>query len=345
MTRFEAELREQPAVLARALAHGRPACEAVAGAILAAAPRYVVVAARGSSDNAARYAQYTFGAENRLSVALAAPALFTAYARPPRLDGAVVIGVSQSGQSPDVVAVVTEGRRQGALTIGITNAPGSPLAGAAAHVLDVGAGEETAVAATKTYTAQLFAIAMLGAALAGERARWDALAAVPDAMSDALGTLPAARAAAPAFAHAQRCVVLGRGFNHATAWEIALKLKETSYVACEPSSWADFRHGPIAVVEPGFPALIVAPHGAFGDEVTTLIDDLRARGARVAAISDRADVLAKVDHGLALPGGVPEWLSPLVAIVPGQLFALALAEARGHDPDRPRGLQKVTKTI
>ena len=344
VTRFEVEVREQPGVLARGLRERRAACETVAAAIHAAAPSYVVVAARGSSDNAARYAQYALGAENRLSVALAAPALFTAYARPPRLDGAVVVGISQSGQSPDVVAVLAEARRQGALTIAITNAPASPLAAAAVHVLDVGAGEETAVAATKTYTAQLHTIAMLSAALAGEAARWDALAAVPDAVAAALATLPAVRVAAPAFAQAQRSIVLGRGFNHATAWEIALKLKETSYVACEPSSWADFRHGPIAVVEPGFPALVVAPRGAFGDEVLTLVDDLRARGARVAAISDRADVLARVEHAFALPSGVPEWLSPLVAIVPGQLFALALAEARGHDPDRPRGLQKVTRT-
>lgn len=341
---LEREIHEQPHVLARLLETAREPVERLAERIRAIAPGYLLIAARGSSDNAARYAQYLFGAENRLTVALAAPALFTAYARPPRLDGAVVLAISQSGQSPDVVAVVDEGRRQGALTIALTNHPESPLGRAAEVVLALGAGDERAIAATKTYTGQVLVLAMLCAALDGDPARWAALATVPDRVTEALGSLAAARAVAHRFASVARLVVLGRGFNHATAWEIALKLKETTYVVAEPYSWADFRHGPIAIVDPGFPVLVVAPTGAVGGDVIDLCDQLAARGAELLAISDRADVLACASTRFPLAEGMPEWLSPIAAVVPGQLFALALAQARGIDPDRPRGLSKVTRT-
>jgi glucosamine--fructose-6-phosphate aminotransferase (isomerizing) len=346
-TLFEQEIREQPSALVRQLQAGRAEVDTAAAAILQAAPHSVMIAARGTSDNAARYAQYVLGAHNGLAVGLAAPSLFTHYASPPRLTGSLVIGISQSGQSPDIVAVVTEARRQGALTLAITNDPSSPLARAATHVIALHAGPERAVAATKTYTTELMALAMLSAALdrspgPAAQSRWDELAALPAQVESMLDLARAVEPAASRCRYAERFVVLGRGFNYCTAFEIALKIKETSYVIAEPYSAADFKHGPAAMLELGFPIILVAPRGKVTD-ADALLDLLEQRRAEVIAISNDPTVLSRAHTPLAIPD-VPEWLSPLVAVVPGQWLALALALTRGHDPDQPRGLSKVTHT-
>lgn len=340
---FEREIREQPEVVERLLVSGREAAEAIAARVRAAGPRFAILAARGSSDNAARYAKYLFGVHNRLATGLAAPALHTIYRAAPDLSAALVVGISQSGQSPDVVGVVRDAAAQGAVTVALTNDAGSPLARAAGMCLALGAGEERAVAASKTYTSQLAALAMLSTALAGDEARWAELAAVPEAMRAALAAAAPARQHAGRLAGASRIVVLGRGYNFATAFEAALKLKETCYTAAEAYSWADFLHGPIALLEPGFPVLVVAPSGAAAVDVGPIVETLRARGALVAVVSDVAALLAQAEIALAVPA-VPEWVSPLVAVVPAQLLALAVAEAQGGDPDQPRGLAKVTLT-
>jgi glucosamine--fructose-6-phosphate aminotransferase (isomerizing) len=306
--------------------------------------RYVVITARGTSDNAARYGQYVFGALNRLTVALAAPSLFGLYQRPPSLKSALVIGISQSGQSPDIVSVLEEARRQGAPTIAVTNDPQSPLAEAAQHVLELHAGEERSVAATKTYTAQLAAIALLALSLAGQSARPNALDLIPDAMEKALQAESAAQSAAKQIAHNNRCVVVGRGFDFATAFETALKMKELAYVEAEPYSSADFLHGPIAMVEPGFPAVLVAVGETMRDEMIELRDALRERGANLVVLGDDETTRHPDDAWLPVPGGLPEWLTPLVTILPGQLLAYHLTLARGSDPDQPRALHKVTLT-
>jgi glucosamine--fructose-6-phosphate aminotransferase (isomerizing) len=345
MSILAGEIAEQPAVLERLLREGFPRVEEVAGRIQAAAPRYVVIAARGSSDNAARYAQYLFGAYNRLPVALATPSLFTLYRRPPSLAGSLVLAISQSGRSPDIVAVIEEGRRQGALTLAVTNDPASPLAHAAELVLPLLAGEERAIAATKTYTAQLFVLALLSTALAGDRTRLSQLAEVPAALQRTLERNRDFAQQLGPFRDARLLAVIGRGFNYATAFEVALKLQETCLMLAQPYSSADFRHGPIALVEPGFPIVLVAPSGAVFPDLAALTEDVAARAAALAIVSDAPTLLARADLPMPLPPGVPEWLSPLVAVVPGQLLALALARARGLDPDRPRGLAKVTRTV
>ena len=328
-TAFESEIREQPEALARTLREGREAVLALGARVRETMPGWVTIAARGTSDNAARYAQYVLGANDRLAVALAAPSLFTVFASPPRLVGSLVIGISQSGRSPDIVAVVEEGRRQGALTAAITNEPGSALASAAEHVLALHAGVERAVAATKTYTTQLMTIAMLSAAISGDEARWKAIEAVPDAVARRIEReAPRAASIAQGCKDAARFLVLGRGFDFSTAFEVALKIKETSYVLTEPYSFADFRHGPMALLEPGFPVLLV--EGGPDDDVASIRALLAERGAQMIAI-DR-------------PTDLPGWLAPIETVVAGQLFALALARARGSDPDRPRGLSKVTET-
>jgi len=338
------EIDEQPGALAALLAERRDQVRAAAAQIRAFDPEWVVIAARGTSDNAARYAQYLLGAHNRLGVALAVPSLFTLYGTPPRLGRALTIGISQSGQSPDVVSVLEEARRQGGATLAITNDPASPLAAAADTCLLLSAGTERSIAATKTYTNQLLLIAMLSAALEGDDERLAALETVPAAVDAALSACRGLDEIALHFMNAMRFVVLGRGFNYCTAFEIALKMKETSYVLAEPYSPADLLHGPVAMIEYGFPVVLVAPSGRASDDVDGVLDVLRGRGARTIAFSDRDDVLRRVTAGIQLPAGVPEWLSPIVTVVPGQLWARSLAIAKGLDPDRPRGLSKVTLT-
>ena len=345
MSQVETEIREQPEALSRLLRDGRAKAEEIAARIRERAPRYVVIAARGSSDNAARYAQYLFGAHNRLPVCLATPSLFTAYGAGPSLAGALVVGVSQSGRSPDIVAVLEAGRREGAFTVAITNEPGSALAQAAEAVLPLLAGAERAVAATKTYTASLGALAMLSVAVEGTASRWDELSRVPALARAAIEMNAALGDKVSRYRYAEHFVVVGRGFNYSTAFEIALKMKETSYLVAEPYSPADLLHGPVAMIDRGFPALVVAPSGRVLADLSTLMLTLDERHAELVAISDDPTVLERARVALPLPSGVPEWLSPLVAIVPGQLFAVALARTRGLDPDRPRGLSKVTETL
>ena len=339
------EIAEQPESLRRLLTDGASEVEAIAHALRARAVRHVVIAARGSSDNAARYAQYVFGAFNRLTVTLATPSLFTRYLSPPRMDDALVVGISQSGESPDLVAVVEEGRRQGCATLAITNAAGSPLTEVADHTLLLRAGPERSVAATKTYTAQLLALAMLSAAVGDDARRREELQAVPSHVAAALdvddGTMNAAAAALEDAGHG---VVIGRGFNYATAFEISLKAKELAYVAVEPYSAADFQHGPIALIDTGFAAIVVNMAGAVSQEVEELLRAITARGARPVVLSNLDSSLSLALAPLRLPVGIPEWLSPIAAVVPGQLLAFHLSRHRGFDPDQPRGLSKVTRT-
>ena len=338
------EIAEQPEVLAALLEAERGHAEELAAALHERDIALVVIAARGTSDNAARYAQYLFGALNRLPVALATPSLFTLYGAAPDLRRALVLGVSQSGESPDILAVVEEGRRQGAPTLAITNVPDSPLASAAEHVLPLHAGVERSVAATKTYTAQLFAIAMLGAAFAGDDARWGELDRAPRAAEAAMALDAEIAQRAERYRYADRLVTSGRGYCYGTAFELALKLKETCYLLAEPYSPPDFLHGPVAIVDDGFPALLVGPSGAAYDGMLAFARTVQERGAELVAISDREELLALARTPLRLPQPVPEWLAPLTTIVPGQLLALHLARAKGLDPDRPRGLTKVTHT-
>ena len=343
------EIHEQAAVLEGLLRTQAGHAAEIAAAIAARQPAWALVAARGSSDNAGLYAQYLWGARNGLAVALATPSLFTHYARPPRLAGALVVGISQSGQSPDIVGVLAEARRQGSPTLAITNDPGSRLAAAADWVLPTGAGEERAIAATKTYTSQLLAVALLSASLPGGEASGEddreALAGVPRAVAATLQLEEAVAAAAPRYAPMRQCVVLGRGFHYATACEWALKLEELTYIVAEPWSAADFRHGPVAMAAPGFPVLAVVPGGAVHADVVALLRTLvEERDVDLVALSDEEETLALARTPLRLPGGLPEWLTPIPAIVAAQLFSYHLARAMGRDTEAPRGLSKVTRT-
>jgi glucosamine--fructose-6-phosphate aminotransferase (isomerizing) len=337
------EIFEQPGVLRGVLETQMENIRRVAEAIRQREVRFVMLAARGTSDHAGIYAQYVWGVRNGLPVALAAPSLFTLYDASPRLSGALVVGISQSGQSPDVVGVLAEAKRQGAPTLAITNNVASPLAQAADFALDVHAGPEQAVAATKTYTAELMVLAALSAAMRGEDMA--ALGAVPDAARQALELESDIEAIAAQHREMAQCVVLGRGFNYATAREWALKLKELAYVLADPYSAADFQHGPIALVERGFPVLAVIPSGAVFADLLALARRLRGEyGARLLVVSDDAEARSVGQAALRLPAGLPEWLTPLVSIIPAQLYCCHLTRAKGYDPEAPRHLRKVTLT-
>ena len=344
MSLLEKEIHQQPEVLAALLEREQSNARRIAADLQGRDIRYVVVAARGTSDNAARSSQYLLGAHNRLPVGLATPSLFSVYHRPPSLDGALVVGISQSGQSTDIVAVLAEAQEQGVPTLAITNDPDSPLAARADYLLELHAGQERAVAATKTYTAQLAALALFSCALDSDDDALKALLRVPASVEQVLGGADRIAGAVERYRYMETCVVLGRGYNYATAFEIALKLKELNYLIAESYSSADFMHGPIAVVGSGFPALVVAPSGTMFETMHRFSLELKSRGAELLVISDRQALLEEAVTPLPLPTQVPEWLSPIVAVVPGQLFALYLTLAKGNDPDHPEGLKKVTIT-
>ncbi|MDJ0924790.1 MAG: SIS domain-containing protein [Acidimicrobiia bacterium] len=335
------EIREQPDALRRLINGNQGSMGQIAAGIADAHPSWVLIAARGTSDNAARYAQYVLGARNRLSVGLAAPSLFSVYKQPPRLADALVVGISQSGESPDLVAVLEEANAQGRPTLAITNHADSPMARVAHSAIELHAGTEHAVAATKTYTAQLAAIALLSGALRGDIDDLEGLGADVERV---LGEWDRIAEAATLFAEVGHAAVLGRGFNHSTAFEWALKLQEMTYVLAQPYSTADFLHGPLALVTRDFPILAVAPTGATHRAVHGLLERLQSEfGSRLAVISDNGATLGLADAAVRVPA-VPEWLSPITAVVAAQVFCYCLARARGIDPDSPRSIEKVTRT-
>jgi glucosamine--fructose-6-phosphate aminotransferase (isomerizing) len=340
---LEDELNEQPDALARLIERQQGTARRIASLLARDDVKYVLIASRGSSSNAARYAQYLLGRAHRVPVMFATPSLYTIYEQPPRLDGAAVIGISQSGASPDVSSVLAEARRQGRPTIALTNNLVSPLSHAADEVLFLEAGEEKAVAATKTYLNSIGAIALLFAAADGETAE-EELAQMPDVLQRQIAM---SREQAPPlgdYAEAIGATVVGRGVNYGTAFEIALKIRELSGLVVEAYSPADLMHGPIAAIRPGWPVVLVAPTGPARPSVEDVVVPLMERGARLLAVSDVAAVLRRAQTKLPLVPRVPEWLSPLTAVIPGQLTALRLAQQRGLDIDSPIGLHKVTLT-
>ena len=339
------EIAEQPEVAARFIAAQAEPIETIAASLRARAIRRVLIAARGTSDHAALYAQYVLGIRHRLSVALGTPSIVSLYHVVPDLEDTLVIGISQSGESPDIVAVIAAAREQDAPTVAITNEPDSALAAAADRTIDLGAGPELAVAATKTYTTELLAIALLSAALADDATDRAALAAIPEALAAALALEPEIERIADEQAGAARALVLARGYEYATAREWALKLKELSRIFADPYSSADFQHGPLTLVEPGVPVLAVVRAGPPEADLVSLLQRLRDElNADLMIVSDRRPALDLARWPVVLPEGTPEWLGPIVSIVPGQLHAMHLTLARGLDPERPRNLLKVTRT-
>jgi fructoselysine-6-P-deglycase FrlB-like protein len=341
-TRMRAEILEQPAAVAATLDDLLP----LAGDVerLGAGMRQVLFIARGSSDNAAVYGQYLCSVRaGRLGV-LASPSVATAYDASVDLSGVLAVAVSQSGRTEEIVATHDWARACGARTVAVTNDGDSPLASRADLALVTRAGEELAVPATKTFTTQLAALAVLGLALGGDREGLDVLRGAPDAVARALGAAEAADELAERLTYVQQLVVSARGYAYAVARELALKLEEACYVTALGLSYADLEHGPIAVVDADTPALLIA---AAQDEamlaaMTGLAVRCRQEGHAYGIGGDAG--FAAACHATLPEAALPAWLSPLTLVVPGQLLTEALARAKGIDPDRPRALRKVTQT-
>jgi glucosamine--fructose-6-phosphate aminotransferase (isomerizing) len=343
------EIEAIPDVVARFLDEGVDEVRSAASAVRAADPPYAAIVARGTSDHAAIHLRYLIETELGIPTGLAAPSVTTIYGAELRWRGGLVVAVSQSGRSPDLVAVVEAARAGGATTIAIANDASSPLAAAAEHVIDCRAGEERSVAATKSYVAQLAAGAALVGALAPRPALGRGLAAMAGVLRASLdAAIAAVHDDAPIvgeFAGSERSIVISRGFDFPTALETALKLKETGRLFAEGYSSADFSHGPVVLSGPGVPVLAIRPHGRVGEAVDEGIDAARAAGGEpwvVTAATRDGDGARRIR--LPLPADLPAALAPLATILPGQLLAEAVARRRGYDPDAPPGLRKVTLT-
>src|ERR1700730_4660683 len=343
MSKMLEEIREQPVALERTLSAEHGPIEELRKVLARERPRLIMLAARGTSDNAAQFGRYLLEITTGIPVTLAAPSIFTLYNAPFQFDGVLVIAISQSGESTDTNLVLERARQQGARTIGITNEASSTLARLAEYPFLVHGGREQSVAATKTYTGQLLVLYMLAHAL-GANIALDDLARLPDWTSRALTLEPEVARRAERYRFMDHAVVVGRGLNYANAFEFALKLMETCYVVAERFSSADFLHGPIAMVEASFPAFLFAPSGVTWPGLREMIEKLGKLQAEMLVITDQSNPEARAlgDHAITLPFSLPELLTPIPYIIPAQLFSARLAEEKGFNPDEPRTLSKVT---
>jgi glutamine---fructose-6-phosphate transaminase (isomerizing) len=335
------EICEQPEVLARVVDEEWSSVHLAARALRAGGFRFVMLAARGTSDNAALYAKYLFEVRLGMPTTLASPSTFTLYSSAMDFQDVLVIGISQSGESKDILETVRRARERGASTLSITNNENSSLAQAAHIHLWLHAGEEESVAATKTYTAELLSLYLLVAALEGMSEPEPAVRQLPEQTRRILET---GWEGVARYRYAEYMTVVSRGYNFATAKEAALKLMETTYIVAEAFSEADLRHGPIAMVTRDFPVVTIVPSGRVRSSMIELVQTLHERGAELVVISDDEEPLQKAAAGFRVPVSCPEELSPITHVLPAQILAHDLSLLRGFDPDSPRGLSKVTES-
>ena len=338
------EIAEQPAALERTIAEERRKIARLGQALKQRDIDLIVLAARGSSDNAALFGRYLLEIKTGIPVSLSAPSVHTVYQAQLNLKHALVIGVSQSGEGEDINRVLENARACGAFTIGITNEPNSSMVKLVDETLLMHGGKERSVAATKTFTGQMMLFYMLAAALAKDGCGIEC-ETIPNFAARALEQQPAIVELVQRYVFMENCVVVGRGLAYANAYEFALKLMETCYVVAERFSSADFLHGPVAMIERHFPVFLFAPPGVMLDGTKDLIGRLRELSAETIVITSDLDAAAKCTRSIIMPREIDEFLAPIPYIIPAQLFAALLAEAKGLDPDKPRSLSKVTRTL
>ncbi|HKP84726.1 MAG TPA: SIS domain-containing protein [Blastocatellia bacterium] len=338
------EIGEQPAALRRTIQEERAKVNRLGEFLKARDVNLIVLVARGSSDNAALFGRYLLELATGIPVSLSAPSVHTLYGAKLKLSRALVIGVSQSGEGEDINLVLEQARAAGAYTVGITNEPQSSMAGLVDETLLMHGGRERSVAATKTYTGQMLLFHMLASALGDGKivSQYDS---IPERVASALEHRPAIRELVERYVFMENCVVVGRGLIYANAYELALKLMETCYVVAERFSSADFLHGPLAIVERHFPIILFAPPGVTRRGVKELMERLRELRADTLVITGDNDLARISTRSILVAEDVDEFLAPIPYIIPGQLFAALLADAKGLDPDTPRSLSKVTRTI
>lgn len=338
------EIAEQPAALEKTIGEEAGKIQRLGNSIARRDLDLIVLVARGSSDNAALFGRYLLEITTGIPVSLSAPSVHTLYQAKLNLKHAMVIGVSQSGEGEDINLVMENARAGGAFTIGITNEPGSSMVNLVDETLLMHGGRERSVAATKTFTGQMILFYMLAGALAGSRAALK-YQEIPLLVERALEQKPAMVELVQRYVFMENCVVVGRGLAYANAYEFALKLMETCYVVAERFSSADFLHGPVAMIERHFPVILFAPPGVMLAGTKDLIRRLQELRADTLTITGDLDAAAMCSRSIIMPREIDEFLAPIPYIVPAQLFAALLAEAKGLDPDAPRSLSKVTRTL
>jgi glucosamine--fructose-6-phosphate aminotransferase (isomerizing) len=339
------EIEEQPRALAETIREERAKVERLGKFLRERDIDLIIMVARGSSDNAALFGRYLMEIRTGIPVSLSAPSVYTLYGARLKLDRALVIGVSQSGEGEDINRVLARARECGAFTLGITNEPTSTMTRIVDETLLMHGGREQSVAATKTYTGQMMLFYMLAEALTdGATSKLD-FEKIPEYVARALALRPIVEELVARYVFMENCVVVGRGLSYANAYELALKLMETCYVVAERFSSADFFHGPLAIVERHFPIILFAPPGVTLPGVMSLLERLRELRADTLAITSERAVAELCTRSIRMPEELNEFLAPIPYIVPGQLFAALLAEAKGLDPDKPRSLSKVTRTL
>jgi len=336
------EIAEQPQVLERTIVAEQEKITKLGDFLRQKDIDLIILVARGSSDNAALFGRYLLEVTTGIPVSLSAPSVFTLYNARLRLKRAVVIGVSQSGEGADINLVLERARESGAFTIGITNEGESSMAKIADETLLIHAGREKSVAATKTYTGQMLHFYMLAHAIGDKRLDYHR---IPEFTQKALELQDEVKEVVQRYIFMENCVVVGRGMNYGNSYELALKLMETCYVVAERFSSADFFHGPLAIVERRFPVILFAPVGVTRASSLDLLGRLRELNADRLSITNDDEVADLSTYTIRLSPDIDEFLSPIPFIVPAQLFAAHLSEAKGLDPDAPRSLSKVTKTI
>lgn len=336
------EIFEQPAVLEKTLAAESEKYKKLGAHLRQRNIDLVVIVARGSSDNAALFGRYLIEVICGIPVSLAAPSVYTLYNAKLNLSRALVVGVSQSGEGVDINLVLEAAKQAGATTLGITNEAASSMASIVDETLLIHAGRERSVAATKTYTGQMLHFYMLATALGGKD---QGVEKIPNFANHSLKLKEKVADLVDRYVFMENCVVVGRGMNYGNSYELALKLMETCYVVAERFSSADFFHGPLAIVERRFPVVMFAPVGVTQKSSVELLHRLHELGADCLSITNDARIAELSPNSLMLSPEIDEFLSPIPFIIPAQLFAALLSEAKGLDPDAPRSLEKVTKTI
>ena len=336
------EISEQPEVLERTIAAEREKMIPLGDFLRQKDIDLIILVARGSSDNAALFGRYLLEVTTGIPVSLSAPSVFTLYNAKLRLKRAVVIGVSQSGEGDDINHVLEQAKSFGAFTIAITNEGSSTMSKIADETLLIHAGREKSVAATKTYTGQMLHFYMLANAIGDKRLD---VHKIPEFTKKALELEEKVKEMVQRYIFMENCVVVGRGMNYGNSYELALKLMETCYVVAERFSSADFFHGPLAIVERRFPVILFAPKGATKQSSIDFLNRLHELNADSLSITNDDDVGRLATHQIKLPSEIDEFLSPIPFIIPAQLFAAHLSEAKGLDPDEPRSLAKITKTL
>lgn len=344
MTIMLKEINSQPVVLEKILDKNHNKIKKLCNEIKERGIEFVYIAARGTSDHAAVYAKYIMEIYTGIPVAFAAPSVITVYGGKPKLKNALVIGISQSGKAEDVHEVMMHAKEQGALTVAVTNYENSPIAKEGDYHLSCWADEEISVAATKTFTAQMMAMAMITAELSENKNIYEQLKGVPDKIEEYLKNYGIEDRIIKKHKEMDECFVLSRGMNYSIALEGALKIQETCYVRAKAYAMSDFYHGPLALLDKKIPVIVIAPEGKTSPDTVEMMKILDNYGIITMAITNNPKVSDMADETIAIPKGLSDFISPFITAAAVQLFACKLSLEKGLNPDSPRNIKKVTIT-